>query len=109
VASAASARYATTQIHAPRAISFVQDASDDLFESPEDSAPMVEFDPGFLSDAEETLQMQKIIADEDEEDEKESSALEADSVKFEIKWDPLVHIVPFFVWEIPLTFYLLTA
>jgi hypothetical protein len=63
------------------------------FEDSEAIISAEELDPGTISDAEEILQVQDIIDDAD--DDEESSALEADSVQLEIKWDPLVCIVEF--------------
>lgn len=62
------------------------------FEDPEAIISVEELDPGTLSDAEDTLEVQEII---DADDDEESSALKADPLELEIKWDPLVCIVNF--------------
>ncbi|KAJ6531047.1 hypothetical protein B0H19DRAFT_1082031 [Mycena capillaripes] len=51
---------------------------------------IINLDLGTISDVDDSLQMQEILSDDNPE---ESSALEADFVKLEIKWEPLVPTV----------------
>jgi hypothetical protein len=62
------------------------------FEDPEAIISAEELDLGTLSDVEDSLEVQEII---DTDADEESSALEADSLELEIKWDPPVCIVNF--------------
>ncbi|KAJ6585476.1 hypothetical protein B0H19DRAFT_1206873 [Mycena capillaripes] len=90
--SATSAVSARSRIPAPRTLSFLLNHSDDLFEVPESfvDPEIADLDLGTISDVDDTLQMQEILGDDNPE---ESSALEANFVKLEIKWEPPVHIM----------------
>ncbi|KAF7337111.1 hypothetical protein MVEN_02148700 [Mycena venus] len=82
---------AAARIRAPLAVSFVVDTPEGVFAEDESvvaSDMMVspeELDPGTMPDPEETLIVEDMILNDEEE---ESSAVEADSMQLEIKWEP---------------------